>query len=160
MVSVPAGLLEGDPGVSPSMHVFVSSKVPWVKLDDDLPKHEKWVPDSCPVTLLERKSVAARCGRGARRATDTPRCMGPSAGRYEGAKGLGSGWRARMKLPVRIQARCLDLMPHSLVEFVQAADVVVWIWVATSAARSAIARRRGDRPEPMSTIRSPLPAAV
>jgi hypothetical protein len=51
MVSVPAGLLDSDPGVRPSMHVFVSSKVPWIDLNDDLPKHEKWVPGFVPRDL-------------------------------------------------------------------------------------------------------------
>jgi hypothetical protein len=51
MVSVAAGLLNDDPGVRPSMHVFVSSKVPWVDLNDDLPKHEKWVPGFVPRDL-------------------------------------------------------------------------------------------------------------
>ena len=44
MVSVPVGLLDDDPGVRPSMHVFTSSKVAWVDLNDDLRKYEKWVP--------------------------------------------------------------------------------------------------------------------
>jgi hypothetical protein len=48
MVSVPAGRLNDDVRVRPSMHVFVSSKVPWVDLNDDLPKHEKWVPGFVP----------------------------------------------------------------------------------------------------------------
>ena len=51
MVSVPAGLFDGDPGVRPSMHVFTSSKVSWVDLDDALPKHEKWVPGFVPRDL-------------------------------------------------------------------------------------------------------------
>lgn len=51
MVSVPAGLLDSDPGMRPSMHVFTSSKVPWVDLQDDLPKHEKWVPGFVPRDL-------------------------------------------------------------------------------------------------------------
>jgi hypothetical protein len=51
MVSVPAGLIEDDPGVRLSMHVFTSSKVPWVELDDDLPKYEKWVPGFVPKDL-------------------------------------------------------------------------------------------------------------
>lgn len=51
MVSVPAGLLDGDPGVRPSMHVFVSSKVAWVDLDDDLAKFDKWVPGFVPRDL-------------------------------------------------------------------------------------------------------------
>jgi hypothetical protein len=47
-VSVPAGLLDDDPGVRPKLHVFVRSKVPWIEIDDDLPKHETWVPGFGP----------------------------------------------------------------------------------------------------------------
>ena len=43
-VSVPAGLLEDDPGVRPRLHVFTSSKAPWWEIDDDLPRFPKWVP--------------------------------------------------------------------------------------------------------------------
>ena len=51
MVSVPAGLLDDDPQLRPSMHVFTSSKAPWVELTDDLPKHQKWVPGYQPKDL-------------------------------------------------------------------------------------------------------------
>jgi hypothetical protein len=43
-VSIAAGLLDGDPGVRPSLHVFVSSKAPWWEIADDLPQHQQWVP--------------------------------------------------------------------------------------------------------------------
>jgi len=43
-VSVPAGLLDDDPGVRPRLHVFTASKAPWWEITDDLPQHEKWVP--------------------------------------------------------------------------------------------------------------------
>jgi hypothetical protein len=43
-VSIPAGLLDDDPGVRPRLHVFVGSKAPWWDIADDLPRHEKWVP--------------------------------------------------------------------------------------------------------------------
>ncbi len=43
-VSVPAGLLDDDPGVRPRLHVFTASKAPWWEISDDLPKHLKWVP--------------------------------------------------------------------------------------------------------------------
>ncbi len=43
-VSIAAGLLDGDPGVRPSLHVFTSSKAPWWEITDNLPQHEKWVP--------------------------------------------------------------------------------------------------------------------
>ncbi len=47
-VSVPAGLLDADPGVRPRLHVFTSSKAPWWEINDDLPQHEKWVPGYAP----------------------------------------------------------------------------------------------------------------
>jgi len=43
-VSIPAGLLDDDPGVRPRLHVFTSSKAPWWDINDDLPQHSKWVP--------------------------------------------------------------------------------------------------------------------
>lgn len=43
-VSIAAGLLDDDPGIKPSLHVFTSSKAPWWEIQDNLPQHEKWVP--------------------------------------------------------------------------------------------------------------------
>lgn len=45
---VPAGLLDGDPGVKPALHMFVGSKAPWWEITDDLPQFEKWVPGYGP----------------------------------------------------------------------------------------------------------------
>jgi hypothetical protein len=42
--SIAAGLLDDDPGVKPSLHVFTSSKAPWWDIHDTLPQHEKWMP--------------------------------------------------------------------------------------------------------------------
>lgn len=39
-VSIAAGLLDDDPQVRPSLHVFVSSKAPWWEIQDELPRHE------------------------------------------------------------------------------------------------------------------------
>ena len=47
-VSIPAGLLDDDPGVRPRLHVFASSKAPWWEINDDLPQHAKWVPGYQP----------------------------------------------------------------------------------------------------------------
>ena len=47
-VSVPAGLLDDDPGVKPRLHVFTSSKAPWCEITDGLPQHERWVPGYAP----------------------------------------------------------------------------------------------------------------
>ncbi len=43
-VSIPAGLLDDDPGVRPMLHVFAASRAPWWTIADDLPQHEKWLP--------------------------------------------------------------------------------------------------------------------
>jgi hypothetical protein len=53
-VSIPAGLLDDDPGVRPRLHVFTSSKAPWWDINDDLSQHSKWVqgyePNRAPGT--------------------------------------------------------------------------------------------------------------
>ncbi len=33
------GTLDDDPGVRPSLHIFVDSKAPWFDISDDLPQH-------------------------------------------------------------------------------------------------------------------------
>ncbi|WP_035643191.1 GFA family protein, partial [Bradyrhizobium sp. ORS 375] len=47
-VSIPAGLLDDDPGVRPRLHVFAGSKAPWWDIADGLPQYEKWVPGFGP----------------------------------------------------------------------------------------------------------------
>jgi hypothetical protein len=37
---VALGTLDGDPGMRPSLHIFVGSKAPWYDISDDLPKHD------------------------------------------------------------------------------------------------------------------------
>jgi hypothetical protein len=35
---VPLGVLDGDPGVRPELHVHVASRAPWFTITDDLPQ--------------------------------------------------------------------------------------------------------------------------
>lgn len=42
---IPAGNLDGDPGLRPQGHLFVGSKAPWYTIGDDLPQHEKYPPE-------------------------------------------------------------------------------------------------------------------
>jgi hypothetical protein len=42
---IPAGNLEGDPGIRPQSHLFVGSKAPWYTISDDLPQHEEYPPE-------------------------------------------------------------------------------------------------------------------
>jgi len=43
-VAVPAGLLDDDPGIKPSVHIYVGSKAPWHDICDDLPQFEEQPP--------------------------------------------------------------------------------------------------------------------
>lgn len=41
VLGLPLGLLDQDPGIKPTFHVFVGSKAPWHEITDDLPQfHE------------------------------------------------------------------------------------------------------------------------
>lgn len=44
-VTIPAGGLEGDPGVRPSVHIFVADKAAWFEIRDGLPQHTAFPPD-------------------------------------------------------------------------------------------------------------------
>ncbi len=39
-VGIPLGILDQDPDIQPSMHIFVRSMVPWIHLADELPRFE------------------------------------------------------------------------------------------------------------------------
>ena len=43
-VYIPAGILDGDPGVRTSAHFFVGSKAPWVEILDKAPQYETYPP--------------------------------------------------------------------------------------------------------------------
>jgi hypothetical protein len=42
---VPAGNLDGDPGIRPQLHAFVASKAPWHEITDSLPQHAAAPPE-------------------------------------------------------------------------------------------------------------------
>jgi hypothetical protein len=41
---LPLGCLDTDPGVRPTMHIFVDSKAPWYEISDALPQFPDWPP--------------------------------------------------------------------------------------------------------------------
>jgi hypothetical protein len=47
-IAIPAGCLDGDPGIRPSAHIFVASKAPWYEITDDLPQFDT-DPDGGPI---------------------------------------------------------------------------------------------------------------
>jgi hypothetical protein len=63
MIIVPAGALEGDPGIRPQAHMFVASKAPWYSISDSLPQHEAYPPEFGDATPLERPSFTAPAGK-------------------------------------------------------------------------------------------------
>ena len=38
---IPAGLLDGDPQITPDKHIFIEIKAPWFSITDELPKLDK-----------------------------------------------------------------------------------------------------------------------
>ena len=60
---VPAGTLDGDPGLRPTSHFFVGSKAPWYEISDSLPQHEKFPPEFGAMPDVERPTVNAEPGK-------------------------------------------------------------------------------------------------
>ena len=58
---VPAGNLQGDPGIRPQAHLFVGSKAPWYPITDDLPQYEEYPPE-LGMSGVERPPVAVKEG--------------------------------------------------------------------------------------------------
>ena len=44
-VGIPGGILDDDPKITPSQHIFVGDKAPWWKITDDKPQHDAWPID-------------------------------------------------------------------------------------------------------------------
>jgi hypothetical protein len=43
---IPAGAIDGDPGIRPAYHIFAGSKAPWHEITDRLPQHTAYPPPS------------------------------------------------------------------------------------------------------------------
>ena len=43
-IGVALALFDDPAGLSPECHFFVASKVPWVRINDDLPQYPEWPP--------------------------------------------------------------------------------------------------------------------
>lgn len=57
---IPAGNLEGDPGIRPSEHIYVSWKAPWDGIADGLPCHDHYPGFDSP--RVDRESRASGTG--------------------------------------------------------------------------------------------------
>ena len=58
----PAGNLLDDPGIRPSMHMFVGSKAPWHTITDGLPQHEGYPPEFGGGFGVDRPGAAVKAG--------------------------------------------------------------------------------------------------
>ncbi len=62
-VFVPVGLVDGDPGARPEMHLFVRSKAPWFEIRDGLPAYDTSPPGwEDPKLPSPRRPKLARAG--------------------------------------------------------------------------------------------------
>ena len=48
LVAIPAGSIDGSPGIKPSAHIFAKWKAPWHAITDELPQHDNYPGDSEP----------------------------------------------------------------------------------------------------------------
>lgn len=48
-IAIPAGCLDGDPGIRPTAHIFVASKAPWYEITDDVPQFDAYPDRDRPV---------------------------------------------------------------------------------------------------------------
>lgn len=61
-VAIPAGCLDDDPGVRPSMHIFAASKAPWLEIADDLPQHAVY-PAGGPAEIPQASRAGSAPGK-------------------------------------------------------------------------------------------------
>lgn len=69
-IFVPAGNLDGDPGVRPLAHIFAADRAPWDPIADALPRFDAWppgfdfpvLPDREPVDPPGRPRGSCLCG--------------------------------------------------------------------------------------------------
>ena len=61
-IEVPAGSLDGDPGIRPSRHIFVASKAPWHVVGGGLPQLATYTEDGSGMTVERPDPGTAREG--------------------------------------------------------------------------------------------------
>ena len=62
IVFVPAGNIEGDPGVRPELHMFTASRADWYPISDGLPQHASFPPVVGAGQTVERPAPALKAG--------------------------------------------------------------------------------------------------
>lgn len=49
--NIALGIIDGDPGVKIEQHAFVGSKGSWYEIEDDLPQHDRRLPEGNPARM-------------------------------------------------------------------------------------------------------------
>ncbi len=62
LVIVPAGNLDGDPGIKPQMHMFAGSRAAWFPITDQLPQHPAYPPQFGGGGGIERPTPRLQLG--------------------------------------------------------------------------------------------------
>jgi hypothetical protein len=62
IVFVPAGSIEGDPGIRPELHMFTASRATWYPITDGLPQHPSFPPVFGEGQTVERPAAAEKPG--------------------------------------------------------------------------------------------------
>jgi len=62
IVFVPAGNIEGDPGLRPSFHMFTASRADWYPITGGLPQYASFPPEFSEGQTVERPAPAPRAG--------------------------------------------------------------------------------------------------
>jgi hypothetical protein len=62
-VVIPAGTLDGDPGLRPMAHIFAASKAPWHEITDTLPRFDEYPPGLETPRVPERPRPRAAPGK-------------------------------------------------------------------------------------------------
>jgi hypothetical protein len=62
LVIVPAGNLDGDPGIKPQMHMFAGSRAAWFPITDQLPQHRAYPPQFGGGDGIERPAPRLQLG--------------------------------------------------------------------------------------------------
>ena len=54
-IGLPIGGLDQDPGVRPTMNIYVGSKSPWYEITDGLPQYDEWPTDGADSVLVSNE---------------------------------------------------------------------------------------------------------